>query len=331
MEVIKQVLLEQYGLEMVSADKALVGAGSDTWFVTCEDGKYVLKYPAKSEINNPEYEPELCAYLIEQGIPVCQFLKNWQDRYLSVDAQGRVFHVQKFIEGSTYDWHTAPKWLLTEQAGMLGRIHNALRDYSGLPIGIGRGFFEYMTPKRALSSYQKSLGIARDRSDSDEAEDLEYRIGLIKRFPRFEFELNKLTCQSTHGDYFISQLICGEDKIYAVIDWTTACVHPVVWEIMRSYVYAAPECKSGNIDVGEFASYVREYCKYAELTKYDLANMAKLFYYQIAVCDYYGQYYAAADTGNSYIYLEQAKLSTKLLKWFEKNVESMTERLMEEV
>lgn len=68
----------------------------------------------------------------------------------------------------------------------------------------------------------------------------------------------------------------------------------------------------------EFASYVSEYRKFAALNEYDLQCMIPLFYYQIAVCDYYGQYYAST-AGNRHIYLHQAIFSTKLLQWLEKD------------
>lgn len=327
---IKQILSEQYSLEVIGVEKTTVGAGSDTWFVTCRDGKYVMKYPAESEINHPNQEPQLCEYLLKQGIPVCQFLKNKQREYLSADSQEKVFHVQKFIAGQTYEWNTAPRWLLMETAGLLGKIHNALKDYQGLPVGIGEQFFDYMTPQNALCSYRKSLVRAREWQDKEAIVDLQYRIALMQRFPTYHFDLQQLTCQSTHGDYFISQLLCGEDKINAVIDWTTACVHPIVWEIVRAYVYAAPSCKDGQLDMDEFVEYVKEYCRYATLTKYDLANMVYLFYYQIAVCDYYGQYYGAG-TDNRYIYLQQAFLSTKLLRWLEENVDVLTAKLLQEM
>lgn len=107
-EMMNELLKEQYGLQVLKAEKSKVGAGSDTWFVTCADGRYVVKYPAQSEINHPEQEPELCEFLLERGIPVCRFLKNREGNYLSTDAAGRQFHVQHFIEGKTYELNTAP-------------------------------------------------------------------------------------------------------------------------------------------------------------------------------------------------------------------------------
>ena len=55
----KETLKKMYGLEPVSVEHSAAGAGSDTYFVTCTDGKYVVKYPASSGINHPEQEPEL--------------------------------------------------------------------------------------------------------------------------------------------------------------------------------------------------------------------------------------------------------------------------------
>ena len=323
----KQLLKEKYALELLYIEKSSVGAGSDTYFVICSEGKFVVKYPAASEINHPEAEPELCEYLLEKGIPVCQFLRNKDGYYLTMDDAGRVFHVQRFIEGKVYDLNAAPDWLLTESAQMLGKIHTALKDYTGLPTGIGADFFTYMTPERALESYRRSLNIARNRGDQDNAADLEYRIDLMQRYPAYRFDLGELTCCATHGDYFISQIICGENRINAVIDWTTACVHPVIWEIVRSYVYASPGCKEGQIDMDEFLRYVAAYRKYAALNEYDLLCMVRMFYYQIAVCDYYGQYYSST-ADNRYIYLHQAVFSTKLLRWLEDHVETLTARLL---
>ena len=323
----KKLLKSHYCLELLSMEKSDLGAGSDTFFVTCTDGKYVAKYPAASEINHPEAEPELCEYLLDHGIPVCQFLRNKEGHFLTTDESCRLFHIQRFIEGKMYDLNTAPDWLLTESAQMLGKIHAALRDYQELSVGIGADFFKYMTPDRASESYKKSLTIAESQNDAEIIKDLQYRIDLMQRFPVYEFDLDRLTCCATHGDYFISQIICGEKKINAVIDWTTACVHPVVWEIFRSYVYAAPSCIDGQIDIDEFLRYVAEYRKFAPLNEYDLLYMSRLFYYQIAVCDYYGQYYAST-ADNRHIYFHQAVFSTKLLRWFESHVETLTVKLL---
>ncbi len=323
----KELLARHYNLEVTDIEKSALGAGSDTYFVSCKNGKYVVKFPSVNEINNPEAEPKLCSFLLENGINVCRFITNNRGEFVTADDNGRLFHVQQFVDGTLYDWNTAPDWLLKQSAETLGKIHTALKSYNGLPVGIGENFFRYMTPEKALRSYQNTLETARKNGDSEIEKDLLFRIGLIERFPKYSFDLSRLTCCATHGDYFISQLICGEDKINAVIDWTTACVHPVVWEIMRSYVYAAPECANGEINISRLADYFRSYLRFAKLSDYDLQNAAKLFYYQIAVCDYYNQYYTSS-AANREIYLQQAVFSTRLMKWFEMNINEIQEALL---
>ncbi len=71
---LQALLLLQYGLHLNTARRSSVGAGSDTWFLGCAEGKFVLKFPAASEINHPELEPELCAFLRKNGIPPCDFV-----------------------------------------------------------------------------------------------------------------------------------------------------------------------------------------------------------------------------------------------------------------
>lgn len=321
------LLRSHYDLDVLHSTHAAEGAGSDTWFVTCTEGKYVVKYPSASEINHPEQEPELCQKLLDAGIPACRFLRNRDGQFITVDEAGRLFHVQSFIDGHTYELNTAPDWLLMESAELLGRIHTVLRDDRSLSVGIGKDFFRFMTPENALTSYQRSLEKARQLDDASAAADLAWRIGLVQRMPHYTFDLDALTCQSTHGDYFISQLICDEQHIAAVIDWTTACVHPVVWEIIRSYVYASPACKDGQIDIPEFLRYVAAYRRHAPLNEADLCSMAPLFFYQLAVCDYYAQYYAS-DAHNRHIYRHQAEFSTKLMMWLEQHLEELTDALM---
>lgn len=323
-----ELLLRRYGLHAERCVQSRVGAGSDTWFADCREGRYVVKFPSVSGINHPETEVELCRHLLQKGLPVCRFLPDAEGRYLSVDDEGSSFHVQAFIDGTCPALNSAESWLLDASAVMLGRIHAALADYPVLPVGIGEDFFRYMTPDAARRSYERSIGIA-EKELPEVAGEIAWRIALTERMQPFRFDPERLTCCNTHGDYFLSQLLCGEGEIRAVIDWTTACVHPAVWEIIRSYVYAAPECAQGRIDPEGLARYVRMYRTQASLTREDLELMVPLFFFQLAVCDYYGQYFGA-DTANRHIYLHQARFSTALLQHMESCGAALTERLLRE-
>ncbi len=308
----EKIILDEHGLHAHSLQRASVGAGSDTCFLHCGEGDFVLKFPAGSEINHPEAEPELCSFLRAHGIPACDFIINKNGSYLS-EHGGRTFTLQRRFQGLTPEWNSASETLLTESAELLGKIHSVLLEYPPLPEGIGAKFFAAMTPERALTSYRRSLNTALKTGDGEASADLMWRIDFIENFPPWQFDLEKLTLRNTHGDYFISQFICENGHLSSVIDWTTACVHPVIWEIMRSFVYGAPCCADGEIDRGLLKRYIGAYCMYGTLNGYDRENIYKLYLYQIAVCDYYGQYYAS-HSKNRNIYLKQAQFATKLLK-----------------
>jgi Putative homoserine kinase type II (protein kinase fold) len=328
-EGIKNLIECQYGFRVFDINKLTIGAGSNTYEINTECGKYILKNVDRNETNNPQNEPALCDFLLQKGIPVSEFVKNKNGQFLWVH-DGKNYHMQKFVDGITPKWHSAQDSLLCEAARTLAKIHTVLQGYSPLPVGIGENFYKFMTPERALDSYQRSYQHAVDINDFDSAEDLSFRVQLVQRITIPTICLDELTRRNTHGDYFISQLICDETKINAIIDWTTACIHPVVWEIVRFYVYAAPECKDGEINFDRFLMYVKEYLQYACLTVNDIRTMFHVFFHQIIVCDYYNQYYqSTAD--NKKIYLHQAILSTKLMRWFDKNICDLSSRVIREL
>lgn len=75
---VKEILKNQYDLNVISVEKSKAGAGSDVYFSECAEGKFVLKFPSSSEMNDPEAEPELCEFLLENNISVCRFIKKQQ-------------------------------------------------------------------------------------------------------------------------------------------------------------------------------------------------------------------------------------------------------------
>lgn len=238
---------------------------------------------------------------------------------------GRLRSVGSFLPVKVI-YHHAPGWLMRESAQMLAKIHAALKDFSDLPIGIGADFFRYRTPEATRKSYEVTLQKAIANGDVQIAEEIRSNMRILAHFPSYNLDMNQFSCTNTHGDFMITQLICGENRIHGVIDWTTACVHPIVWEIIRSYVYASPLSVNGEIDITDFTDYVRVYLTGGTLNSYDLENMAQMFFYFTAVCNFYGQYYDSL-TRNKSIYLHQAKLSCKLLRWFDAHVEELRKAL----
>lgn len=323
--MIKKITNKHYGYEVLNYQQLSVGAGSNTYLVETDQGKYILKNPGKNEMNNPAMEPQLCAFLLEKEIPVSVFIKNHSGSYLTQEGS-ELFHLQKFVEGNIYPFHKAPTWLMADSAQLLGKTHAILREFPKLPIGIGENFFRKMTPDKALRSYFESVEIARNRGDHQAEDDLNFRIYLLRRYELIPPDLSKFTCGNTHGDYVINQMICGQNQINAIIDWTSACVHPLVWEIMRSFVYSEPSCAQGQINVEKLVRYLHEYLQFHPLPLADINFMPYIFYYQIAVCDYYHQYYYSTAE-NRTLFADQAHFSTQLMRWFDQHLDDLSDQL----
>ena len=335
-ELVKQVeyaqlkyrIYKQYGLDITEINESKFGAGSITYFIKTDRGSYVVKYFTENSMNHPENEFRLCSFLLQKGIPVSTIVKNCMGNDISVDENGRRYHVQESIEGIAYDYHQAPKWLMEDSAKLLGKIHTVLMEYPPLSEGIDKQFFQNRTIQDTLQAYEKTLNQANENGDVQIALRIKSNMDILEKMPIYSFDMDKFTYANTHGDFIITQLICGTEQINGCIDWTTSCRHPVVWEIIRSYVYASPKCCEGKIDIEDFISYVKIYLNYAKLNAYDLENMGKMFFQFCAVCNFYGQYYSS-QTKNRSIFLKQADLSSKLLEWFLENVENLTKKLVQ--
>ena len=137
-----------------------------------------------------------------------------------------------------------------------------------------------------------------------------------------QFDFNKFSMKNTHGDYSINQIICQNKKINAVIDFTSACIHPIAWEVVRSYSLADSEGADGSIRVDKLKKYIQMYLKNEELNNYDLENMIYIFFYQSILSDYFSEYYRSKFK-NRKILLSNAIHTYNQCIWLDKNIEKI--------
>ncbi|MEA4919781.1 MAG: DUF2087 domain-containing protein [Clostridiaceae bacterium] len=300
------------------------GYGSDPYYVLSEKGEYIFKDINISPMNNPDNEALILQKLEQNGIPVSQIAQTVNGGHV-LKTENKTYHLQKYIEGKIYSRNTAPEWLLYESARMLGKIQNAMEALPLLPLGISQSFFDNITPEKAILKHRSSLQLALQKNDVDIANAACCKIHMLETCS-YKFDVQKMTCCNTHGDYKIQQIICGKDKINAVIDFTSACIHPICWEIIRSYSLADEKCINGSIDIDNLKRYISCFLEYGHLTTYDIKIMPYLYFYQSLTSDYFGQYYAL-NSGNRDISLNDAFHSLKLCKWFYNNITRLEDEL----
>jgi len=324
---IKTIIEDNYDIGCIEKiEPILEGASSECFHIIAESGEYLFKDIEMIFMNHPDIEPLINSILSEKGVPVSKFYKTKKGEYL-VEHLGHTFHLQSFIKGEILAANTAPEWFMEESAVMLGKIHKSLEGFPLLSNGIGEDFFRFVNPENAKASYKKSLEMALKYNEKQNIIDIEYRIKLLEKIKDIKLEMDKFTYKNTHGDYFISQILCGENSINAIIDFTSACVHPACWELIRSYSYSDSKCVYGNIDYDNLEKYIHNYMKYSKLNNYDIKMMPYLYYYQLAVCDYFSQYYESGNS-NKEVLCHYAHFSTLLCRWFEANVVELSNKLV---
>ncbi|MGN0316071.1 MAG: phosphotransferase [Fusicatenibacter sp.] len=257
LELVKQLEFEQlrmriyklYDIEIETMELSENGAGGLTYFVEADGKRFVVKYPTDNEMNHPDVEIRVCDKLLNKGIPACRFIPNKQGKMISTDETGRRFTIQQFYEGITYGYHEAPVHLQAQSATFLAKIHEAMKDMEDIPVGIGADFFMYRKPEYTKDAYADTLQRAIEKNDTDIVRHIRSNMRIADTMPVYHFDIKRFSCGNTHGDYMISQLIWQGETIHGIIDWTCICKHPYIWEIVRSYVFIAPEIKQGQIDI----------------------------------------------------------------------------------
>jgi Putative homoserine kinase type II (protein kinase fold) len=322
---IELILRNSYDIhEVVSINRINEGYGSECFYISTNDTAYILKLTDRDPSGHQEQIQFVHEALIQAGIPVSKFYTNIDGQFVS-QYKEKDCTLQSYIKGIVLKQNTAPDWFMIESPVMLGRIHKALESVPLLNEGMGESFLNCLKDDHIKNYYQNSLQIALSNGHQKIISDIEYRLSILNSIRKIEFNLQKFTLKNTHGDYKIGQIICGKNKINGVID-IDACVHPICWEIIRSYTYADPECIDGNINMENLKRYVESYLKISELNYYDLKMMPFFYYFQLAACNYFGQYYGMMHP-NKELLLENAHWSTSLCRWFEYNVETLSDKL----
>lgn len=323
---IKIILSNNYNIhEIESINRVNTGYGSECYYISTNDNSYIFKLVERNPMSFSDEMWLVHEVLSNAGIPVSKLYTNINGQIITQYKEKDSF-LQSYIKGKVFQQNTAPDWFMTESSLMLGRIHKALEAIPLLKEGMGESFLNCLKTDGIKHYYQDSLEIALTKGHHKIVSDIEYRLHILDHIKNLKFDLKKFTLKNTHGDYKIDQLICGDNVINGIID-IDACVHPIVWEIIRSYTYASPECINGNINIENMKRYVDSYLKVCELNCYDLKMMPYFYFFQLVVCNYFGQYYGMTHP-NKNLLLDNAHWSTSLCRWFENNVQYLSDQLL---
>jgi hypothetical protein len=293
---------------------------------------YFLKeFQSSFSENAVVQEAKLLEYLSVAGIPTTRFYKTLNNEFV-FNYQNHIICLEEYIEGQAYDYDDLPLQLLPQVGKMLGRLHQALKDYP-LPIDMSDKWLASFSAENMIAQYDALIKIAESKVDDKNTnqiiDDLQYKKQLAIRCEEYKKYYNGITYCSTHGDYQGCQLIFEKGEVKAVIDFSSASCLPVTWELMRSFVQSSNYCRTtATVDIKMFCEYVKEYLKFFYLTKTDMLAMPYVYLFQLARSKYGYPQYLNSDSEDREGLLQFAFWRTKMCREVEKNAEAISDALI---
>ena len=329
---ISVLLSNYYGTATLSVNKLKLGTAN--CFQVYDGNRYYFLKEFQSDILEDAVvrEAKLLEYLSGTEFPVTHFYKTSTNEFV-IKYENHILCLEEYIEGHIYGYNDLPPRLLPKVGRMLGKLHQALKDYP-LPFGMSEQWLDSISADSVIAKYDELIQIAESKADADKLpqlmDDLQYKKQLALRCEEYKKYYNGITYCSTHGDFQGCQLIWEKDEIKAVIDFSAAACLPVTWELMRSFVQSSYECRtSATIEIASLCEYVREYIKFSPLTKNDMIAMPYVYLFQLAQSSYgYPQYLLNSDSEDREGLLRFASWRTKMCREVEKKAEAISNELV---
>ncbi len=330
-KIVSDLLSKNYGISPISTKKLKLGSAN--CFQVYDGNKYYFlkEFQSSFSENAVVQEAKLLEYLSVAGIPTTRFYKTLNNEFV-FNYQNHIICLEEYIEGQVYDYDDLPIKFLPQVSKMLGRLHQALKDYP-LPIDMSDKWLASFSAENMIAQYDALLKIAESKADDKNTnqiiDDLQYKKQLAIRCEEYKKYYNGITYCSTHGDFQGCQLIFEKGEIKAVIDFSSASCLPVTWEIMRSFVQSSNYCRTNaTVNIKAFCEYVREYLKFSPLTKTDMIAMPYVYLFQLARSKYGYPQYLNSDSEDREGLLQFAFWRTKMCREVEKNAEAISHELL---
>lgn len=309
-------------LPMGSANCYLISAGGQNYFL-----KEFQNGFSGQDLNR---EARLAEYLLQHGIRTARIFPTVSGTVF-FEQNGHIVCLEEYIEGLTFSYDNFPAKYLLETAAILGKLHQVMKNYSGLPLSMDEKWLSDFSVETGMEKYQQLSSMLETRKADpfyqQIQEDFLYKQKLLSRGKELAAWYQGITYVPSHGDYQGCQLICDEQHIQAVIDFSSAAVLPAIWEVMRSYIQSSASRETGRINIEELCQYVREYLKYYPLTKTDLESAPYVYLFQLMRSGYGYRQYLSGQSEDGERLLKFAFWRTKMCREVEQKAPEISARL----
>ena len=278
--LIKKELNELYGIYPQTVEKIPRGS-SDIYLVSSGDQKYVLKIFQDSMTEERVIkELQVCCQLKEKGLLVPEYisLSAGQSRY-GLTSFNRIAVLQKYISGVVLNDNSATSEQMMKMAKLYAEVIVALKDYSGELPSFS---IEQISKNGMLIAIEEAKKFQLRLNDMEVYQKISNKINWMYELLEIDDDFLKyISFEKSHGDYNPFQLIFnagGVDADVAILDFASAKKMPVIFELVRCFLYASPYSINGLIDMDEFVPFIKAFEQIFSLNDYDLRYMFYPYY-----------------------------------------------------
>lgn len=276
-ERIQEILKNEYNIKLRNALRIPNGSANLFHIFDENNNQYVLKeFQNGFDLNKVKRDINVTELVKKGGIPTTEFIYNLNNEGYCFN-QGNILTLQKHINGITKNYYSLNDDECEEAAQYCYKIVKLLNESDIILPNFKMNIFE-------LERISKSIDQCNDflqRCKNDEI------IKVLKDKKRMLIEssvmdfshIKDLTFLNSHGDYNTSQFIYDNDgKIKAIIDFASSKKLPIVWELIRSFIFMDRTYDNGKFSLDGLIKYLKIFNKDKVLNKYDLEYIFKVYY-----------------------------------------------------
>lgn len=282
-ESIADILMKEWKI-CVSSITAVQDCTANCFIINTDSNKYFLKeFQQAYDIERAVSEERLLSFLKKQNFPSSVVIPT-VNRKGFVQLGGRILQLQKFFKGVVPRQNTLKQETVIQAAQLLGKLNILLKNFN-LPIALGKDWLVKFDKNEYAQFYNETLLKLKDSNLEQNIyekieTDINFRLLINEKMDEYQSYFNKITYTSSHGDYIYSQLICENDQIKRIIDFSYAHSVPISLELMRFFTLSSSSFfQIDNIDFSLLKSYISAYLSYFPLSRDDLRYMPYIYLY----------------------------------------------------
>ena len=270
---------KEFNLNVSKYEKISRGS-ADLYKIYCGNEINIVKvYQPKYKIDDIKREYYIFQHLKQKGfnIPIYKMNKD-NEVYGFVD--NRIYIIQKFIDGNLLSDNQGNNKLLRDTSINYANIVLALSDLNIELPEYNKKFYDDYEIDKAINNIQILKDKCVEEYIRKQLKDKEDFLKFIKTINKNE--LMNITYKNSHGDYTHFQFIYDESyNIKVTLDFITAKKMPLIYELVRSFIYLDPSYKNGEFDIKGLIRYIAEFNHIINLNEYDLLHLVDVYFIEI--------------------------------------------------